>query len=239
MDFFTNVTDSPIPNGPINTKLNFNDDTSVLTIEWDKPKENSSYITGYQLRNNNNILQSFNSSTNIATISLTNNTPYSLTLLTLYEGGSVLSASFVFTYKNKFNSEVRTNDLKKTADCKPGECGLPLETNKISNDSELVRADVCRPGECGLPLETNQISNVSNMSTNPLKYIYIIFHLILTLFAIYLSFKCNEGFDFLGFLMAIFFPYIYIIYKYATSDTFCDILKNEDDDDEELNKSDE
>ena len=54
--------------------------------------------------------------------------------------------------------------------------------------------------------------------------IYSIFHFILTLFAIYISFKCNEGFDFLSLLMAIFFPYIYIIYKYATSDNFCDIL---------------
>ena len=54
-------------------------------------------------------------------------------------------------------------------------------------------------------------------NSNPFKYIYSIFHSILTLFAIYLSFKCNEGFDFLGFVMAIFFPYIYIIYIIFTS----------------------
>ena len=213
---YKNNSNLPIPDGPIFTNLNVNHDTSVATILWDKPKENSSYITGYQLRNNNNILQSFNSSTNITTISLTNNTPYFLTLLTLYEGGSVLSASFVFTYKNKFNSEVPTafvvNPLIKTTDCRPGECGLPPNTTGTQENNY-----------------------------NPLKYIYIIFHLILTLFAIYLSFKCNEGFDFLSLLMAIFFPYIYIIYKYATSDTFCNILKNEVDDidDKELNKSDE
>ena len=66
-----------------------------------------------------------------------------------------------------------------------------------------------------------------NPDFNPLKSIYTIFHSILTLFAIYLSFKCNKGFDFLGFFMAIFFPYIYIIYKYATTDNFCNSLENE------------
>ena len=47
------------------------------------------------------------------------------------------------------------------------------------------------------------------------KTIYSIFHSIIALFAIYLSFKCNNGFSFGGFFMAIFFPYIYIIYKAA------------------------
>ena len=63
-------------------------------------------------------------------------------------------------------------------------------------------------------------------NSNPLKTIYTIFHSIITLFAIYLSFKCNNGFSFGGFFMAIFFPHIYIIYKYATSETFCGIKKS-------------
>jgi len=82
----------------------------------------------------------------------------------------------------------------------------------------------CACPECACP-RPPFVSNENN--SNPFKYIYSIFHFILTLFAIYLSFKCNEGFDFLGFVMAIFFPYIYIIYKYATTDTFCDIIKSE------------
>ena len=53
------------------------------------------------------------------------------------------------------------------------------------------------------------------------KTTYSIFHSIIALFAIYLFFKCNSnsnsnnGFSFGGFFMAIFFPYIYIIYKAA------------------------
>jgi len=52
--------------------------------------------------------------------------------------------------------------------------------------------------------------------------IYSIFHSIVSFFAIYLSFKCNNGFfNFGGFFMAIFFPYIYIIYKYTNKRVCC------------------
>ena len=94
---------------------------------------------------------------------------------------------------------------------------MDLSTN-LTTCPVCAVCPTCNPSPL---LETNE------NNSNPLKYIYTIFHSILTLFAIYLSFKCNEGFDFLGFLMAIFFPYIYIIYKYATSDNFCDIIKSE------------
>ena len=54
------------------------------------------------------------------------------------------------------------------------------------------------------------------------KYIYIIFHIIMAFVAIFLSWKCNNGkFDLLSFLIALFFPYIYIIYILATRGT-CD-----------------
>ena len=68
-------------------------------------------------------------------------------------------------------------------------------------------------------------TSVHNFKTREYPSIYSIFHSILAFFAIYLSFKCNGGFSFGGFFMAIFFPYIYIIYKYATSEKFCGILK--------------
>ncbi len=59
--------------------------------------------------------------------------------------------------------------------------------------------------------------------SSPLKTVYSVFHLVISVFAIYLSFKCNAGFDFGSFLMACCCPYIYVIYKFATSDTFCGI----------------
>ena len=68
-------------------------------------------------------------------------------------------------------------------------------------------------------------TSVHNFKTREYPSIYSIFHSILAFFAIYLSFKCNGGFSFGGFFMAIFFPYIYIIYKYATSEKFCGIFK--------------
>ena len=56
------------------------------------------------------------------------------------------------------------------------------------------------------------------------KYIYTIFHIIMAFVAIFLSWKCNGGrFDLLTFLIALFFPYIYITYILATRGT-CDRL---------------
>ena len=54
---------------------------------------------------------------------------------------------------------------------------------------------------------------------------YMIFHIISSFFAMYLSFKCNNGFNHSAFFVAVFFPYIYIIYEYALSKSFCG-LKN-------------
>ena len=49
----------------------------------------------------------------------------------------------------------------------------------------------------------------------------------MALIAIYLSWKCNKGFDLLSFLIAIIFPYIYLIYIFATRGT-CGVLPRED-----------
>lgn len=64
---------------------------------------------------------------------------------------------------------------------------------------------------------------VVEKESSPLKTVYSVFHLVVSVFAIYLSFKCNSGFDFGSFLMACCCPYIYVIYKFATSDNFCGI----------------
>lgn len=57
------------------------------------------------------------------------------------------------------------------------------------------------------------------------RYIYSVFHLIMSLVAIYLSFKCNNGFSFGSFFVAFCCPYIYIIYVLATQGT-CGVLES-------------
>jgi len=55
------------------------------------------------------------------------------------------------------------------------------------------------------------IINTCQTST-PERLIY----LIITLMALYLSFKRNNGFNLGSFLIALFFPPIYIVYYFAT-----------------------
>ena len=57
------------------------------------------------------------------------------------------------------------------------------------------------------------------------RYIYSVFHLIMSLVAIYLSFKCNNGFNVSSFIIAFCCPYIYIIYVLATRGT-CGVFEN-------------
>lgn len=57
------------------------------------------------------------------------------------------------------------------------------------------------------------------------RYIYGIFHMIMVIIAVYLSFRCNnKEFNVGSVLIAFFFPYIYIIYILATQGT-CGILE--------------
>ena len=56
-----------------------------------------------------------------------------------------------------------------------------------------------------------------NYNNDTGKYIYMIFHIIMAIAAVFLSWKCNDGnFDLLSFLVALIFPYVYIIYIFAT-----------------------
>ena len=57
------------------------------------------------------------------------------------------------------------------------------------------------------------------------RYIYSVFHTIMALVAIYLSFRCNKEFKWTSFIIALFFPYIYIIYILATEGS-CGILES-------------
>jgi hypothetical protein len=59
--------------------------------------------------------------------------------------------------------------------------------------------------------EEKKTTVVNNYSTS-----YAIIHLILALFALYLSFKCNHGFNLVSFLAAFCCPYLYVPYILAT-----------------------
>jgi hypothetical protein len=55
--------------------------------------------------------------------------------------------------------------------------------------------------------------------------LYVITHFIISFFAIYLSWRCNKGFNLLSFICALFCPYLYIIWALATQGG-CGILDN-------------
>jgi uncharacterized membrane protein len=55
----------------------------------------------------------------------------------------------------------------------------------------------------------------SSIKKSSYSVLYMITHLIISLFAIYLSWRCNNGFNLLSFLVALFCPYLYIIYALA------------------------
>ena len=46
--------------------------------------------------------------------------------------------------------------------------------------------------------------------------IYTIMHVIISLFAIYLSWKCNGGFSMISFICAVLCPHLYILWALAT-----------------------
>tara|TARA_B100000902_G_C27132203_1_gene824227 strand:+ start:93 stop:332 length:240 start_codon:yes stop_codon:yes gene_type:complete len=55
----------------------------------------------------------------------------------------------------------------------------------------------------------------SNNTTKILNVLIWLIHLAIAFLAIYLSFKRNNGFNIKSFLLALFFPIIYIAYAFA------------------------
>jgi hypothetical protein len=66
-----------------------------------------------------------------------------------------------------------------------------------------------------IPNRIESIVIVSDINSSG-RYIYSTFHSIMAIVAVYLSFKCNKGFNLGSFMVAFFCPYIYIIYILAT-----------------------
>jgi hypothetical protein len=95
------------------------------------------------------------------------------------------------------------------------------------------------PSQAPLIVPQND-SHVNVIQTNPnMKYnyvkcdktvyvvkstIYTVFHTLMAFFACYLSYKCNNGFHLTSFIVALIFPYIYIIYILSTRG-ICDVPK--------------
>lgn len=71
----------------------------------------------------------------------------------------------------------------------------------------------------------NECNNKCNNDSG--KTLYLIFHIVLSLLAFYLSWKCNnQTFDLYSFISALLFPYFYIIYILSTRGS-CGIIFNE------------
>ena len=60
---------------------------------------------------------------------------------------------------------------------------------------------------------------------NPLPHMYSVFHTVISLFAIYLSFRCNRGVNFPDLIVAILCPVLYVLYRAAVSDDLCGLRK--------------
>jgi hypothetical protein len=60
---------------------------------------------------------------------------------------------------------------------------------------------------------------------NPLPHMYSVFHTVISLFAIYLSFKCNKGVNFPDLFIAMLCPVLYVLYRVAISDDLCGLRK--------------
>lgn len=60
-----------------------------------------------------------------------------------------------------------------------------------------------------------------HMTTDNSSSIWPLIHFILAIFALYLSFLCNQGFSLGSFLFACCCPYLYIPYILATKQTNC------------------
>ena len=73
-------------------------------------------------------------------------------------------------------------------------------------------------------MNDNMYEDVPPCKKNNYSFVSMLYFVVM-IFALYLSFLCNNGFDLGSFVMALFFPYIYIIYKLATVKNFCGLIK--------------
>jgi hypothetical protein len=74
-------------------------------------------------------------------------------------------------------------------------------------------------------MRDNNMRYKSVFRFNPAPPMFVVFHTIISVFAIYLSFKCNNGVNIGELLVAILCPVLYVLYKVAISPDLCGIRK--------------
>ena len=77
------------------------------------------------------------------------------------------------------------------------------------------------PGEVYIIKEQCNNQNISYDSS-----IYCVFHMCMSIIAIYLSVRCNKGIDYGSLFAACVFPYFYIIYSIFTYNGICRFDEN-------------
>ena len=80
----------------------------------------------------------------------------------------------------------------------------------IENDNTKITTNITES-----PIQENNNNNG--------KSIYAVFHTIISILAVYLSFRCNQNINYISILIALFFPYIYIIYSVIMHNGICKI----------------
>jgi hypothetical protein len=95
-----------------------------------------------------------------------------------------------------------------------------ININNYVKELEAEREDLYNRIDELLKNNNNNMYNNIKNSGNVAKIISLFWTLV-TFYAIYLSFKCNNGFNILGFLGALIFSPFYIAYKLGTHWDVC------------------
>jgi hypothetical protein len=90
------------------------------------------------------------------------------------------------------------------------------DNNKDNHLGNMVTSGASTVGDTDTVSKPTVVLKDNSQSTT----IYSIFHTLMVFVAIYLSFRCNDNkFNATSFVVALFCPYIYIIYVLATKGT--------------------
>ena len=100
--------------------------------------------------------------------------------------------------------------------------GPKLRRQAPSKPSQMPSPSMPSPSPSPSPSQMPPPFVIDNSLMNTL---LSLFHTFAAIFALYLSFICNKGFDMASFLSAGICPYIYILYVFAVYPDLCGIRK--------------